>query len=289
MTQTKSIVTIGMPVYNGERFICEALDSLLAQTFTDFELIVSDNSSTDATESICRNYAEQDSRVRYIRQIENLGALRNFQFVLNEANGDYFMWAACDDIWDSAWITSLYERLKQTENSAIFGKLIQIDEFSAPISHPATNNSFNFSGGILKRKIAFFLEFEGQGKANLFYSLFRREDLKSINLLKYEQDYYALFDWLNKLQFLSINDIFIYKRIHSAGEGVTKPRPTLIKLLDVLTLKTLFSGFVNAKGYLLYSHGTEKLIMLALVPIKIFLDHVFKLQRILFYLFKSSY
>ena len=279
MIQTRPIVSIGMPVYDGERFIEDALDSLLAQTFTDFELIISDNASTDATESICCNYAKRDSRIRYIRQIENLGALRNFQFVLNEANGDYFMWAASDDKWSSAWVASLYQQLRQTENSAIFGKLIQIDEFSVPISHPATKNSFNFSGRLLKRKIAFFLEFQGHGKANLFYSLFRLEDIKGINLLKYEQDYYALFDLLNKIQFLSINDIFLYKRIHSAGEGVTKPKSLVIRVLRILSLKTVFDCFINAFGYLKYSRSLEKVMLIALIPIKVFLDHLFLLQH----------
>lgn len=90
-------VSIGMPVYNGGRFVREAIDSILTQTFTDFELIISDNASADETEAICRAYVEKDSRVRYIRHIESIGPLANFQFVLDEAIGEYFMWAAHDD------------------------------------------------------------------------------------------------------------------------------------------------------------------------------------------------
>lgn len=95
---TSPTVSIGMPVYNGETFIKEALDSLLSQTFADFELIISDNGSTDKTETICREYALQDQRIRYIRQPENRGAIANFQCVLDEAAGEYFMWAAYDDL-----------------------------------------------------------------------------------------------------------------------------------------------------------------------------------------------
>lgn len=91
-------VSIGMPVYNGEPFIREALDSLLTQTFTGFELIISDNASTDETEAICIEYAAKDERIRYIRQPENRGGEANFQFVLDEAVGEYFMWAAADDL-----------------------------------------------------------------------------------------------------------------------------------------------------------------------------------------------
>lgn len=91
-------VSIGMPVFNGEQFIRGALDSLLKQSFSDFELIISDNASTDGTERICREYAARDKRIRYVRQPTNLGAAANFKFVLDEARGEYFMWAADDDI-----------------------------------------------------------------------------------------------------------------------------------------------------------------------------------------------
>jgi glycosyltransferase involved in cell wall biosynthesis len=87
-------ISIGMPVYNGEKYIREALDSLLAQTFTDFELIISDNASTDSTSNICKEYAIRDSRIRYIRQHKNIGAIANFKFLLEQASGDFFMWAA---------------------------------------------------------------------------------------------------------------------------------------------------------------------------------------------------
>ncbi len=90
-------VSIGMPVYNAEKYIREALDSLLAQTFINFELIISDNASADRTESICREFAVRDSRIRFIRQTENRGAAANFQIVLDEAKGEYFKWLAYDD------------------------------------------------------------------------------------------------------------------------------------------------------------------------------------------------
>ena len=272
-------VTIGMPVYNGEKYIKDALDSLLAQTFTDFELIISDNCSIDNTQEICEQYAKKDTRIKYIRQVENLGALRNFLFVVDEAIGEFFMWAACDDTWDSAWVSVVYREIKELENFAVFSKLIHIDEFSEPILHPATQNRFGFSGNILKRKIKFFLQPEAKGKANLFYSLFNTKYLKGIHLLKYNQDYYALFDWLNEIQFIAVDEVGFYKRIHSAGEGVTKPKSVAMRMLQVLSLKTIFDSIENAMGYLKYSHGYEKLILIFLVPVKVFLVHLFRLQQ----------
>jgi glycosyltransferase involved in cell wall biosynthesis len=92
-------LTVGLPVYNGENYVAEALDSLLGQTFTDFELVISDNHSTDRTEEICREYAARDPRVRYLRQPRNLGAIPNHNLLVGEARAPYFKWAAHDDVY----------------------------------------------------------------------------------------------------------------------------------------------------------------------------------------------
>jgi glycosyltransferase involved in cell wall biosynthesis len=91
-------VSIGVPVYNGERFLEASLDSLLAQTFTDFEIIISDNGSSDSTMQICRRYADRDSRIRYYRTDINHGAAWNFNRTVQLAGGAYFKWAAHDDL-----------------------------------------------------------------------------------------------------------------------------------------------------------------------------------------------
>jgi glycosyltransferase involved in cell wall biosynthesis len=91
-------VSIGLPVYNGERYLPECFDALLGQTFGDFELVVSDNASTDATEAICRDYAARDPRVRYHRQPVNRGAARNFNEAFCLSRCEYFKWAAYDDV-----------------------------------------------------------------------------------------------------------------------------------------------------------------------------------------------
>src|SRR3989442_255266 len=91
-------VSVGMPVYNGERYLAEAVDSLLAQTYEDFELIICDNASTDRTGEIARSYAARDTRVRYARNEKNLGAGGNFRRAVALASGEYFRWAASDDV-----------------------------------------------------------------------------------------------------------------------------------------------------------------------------------------------
>lgn len=91
-------VSIGLPVHNGERYLREAVDSILAQTFRDFELILCDNASTDGTAAICQEYTARDNRVRYRRNERNIGMCGNFNLGVELASGPYFKWAAHDDV-----------------------------------------------------------------------------------------------------------------------------------------------------------------------------------------------
>lgn len=91
-------VSIGLPVHNGENFLAEAIDSILAQTYADWELVISDNGSTDRTAEICREYAAQDARIRYHRVEQNQGVAWNFNRVFELSTGEYFKWAAHDDL-----------------------------------------------------------------------------------------------------------------------------------------------------------------------------------------------
>lgn len=90
-------VSIGMPVYNGEKYIGQALDSILAQTYQNMEIIVSDNASTDRTAEICKRYASDDTRINFIQNERNLGAAPNYNRVFQISSGRYFKWAAHDD------------------------------------------------------------------------------------------------------------------------------------------------------------------------------------------------
>ena len=92
-------VSVGLPVYNSERYVAASIEALLGQTFTDFELIISDNASTDSTSDICREYAKSDKRIRFIQQRKNVGLAPNHNIVRDEARGEFFKWAAADDLY----------------------------------------------------------------------------------------------------------------------------------------------------------------------------------------------
>ena len=98
MVENTPLVTIGLPVFNGERYLAAAIESVLAQTFRHLELVISDNGSDDDTESICRKYAAQDDRIHYHRSPENRGASWNYNRVVELARGKYFRWLAHDDM-----------------------------------------------------------------------------------------------------------------------------------------------------------------------------------------------
>lgn len=104
-------LSIGMPVYNGARFLDRSIPSILEQDYTAFELIISDNGSDDATEKICRRYAESDERIRYFRSEVNRGAVWNFNQVLERAGGEYFKWAAHDDWYGPDFLSRCVEVL----------------------------------------------------------------------------------------------------------------------------------------------------------------------------------
>lgn len=116
-------VTVGMPVYNGARTLARAIDSVLAQTHQDFELVISDNASTDATASILAEYAARDPRVRVIRQPTNIGGKRNFVFVSEQANTPLFMWLGHDDWIDPAYLERCVPQIRDDSSYSLVAGL----------------------------------------------------------------------------------------------------------------------------------------------------------------------
>lgn len=172
-TTSSPKVSIGMPVYNGQRYIREALDSLLAQTFTDFELIISDNASSDETPAICSEYAARDSRIRYFRQSTNIGAYRNFLAVLTLATSSHFMWAAADDCWDAGWLTALVKRLDPGV-SVVFGSVVSFDHKGRRITLRS------LKGPRTLRMLRYYLWSEWSTKPDVIYGLYRTKDLRKV-------------------------------------------------------------------------------------------------------------
>lgn len=99
-------LSIGIPVFNGQEFLPQLLDSLLSQTFRDFEILICDNASSDRTRDICGEYEQRDSRLRYFRNSRNLGAVANFNRVFEHSTAPLFKWAAHDDLYQEAYLST---------------------------------------------------------------------------------------------------------------------------------------------------------------------------------------
>lgn len=112
-------VSIGLPVYNGASYLDRAIETLRSQSWTDWELVVSDNASTDATPQIVARWAERDPRIRLVRNETNIGAWNNFERVVELARGEYFMWAAHDDYWDSQFLAALVGCLEREPDAVL--------------------------------------------------------------------------------------------------------------------------------------------------------------------------
>jgi glycosyltransferase involved in cell wall biosynthesis len=113
MTDSAPKVSIGLPVFNAERYLPASLHALLSQTCGDFELIISDNGSTDGTQAMCRAWAGRDPRIRYFRHDVNRGSMFNHNFVLGQARGEYFKWASHDDLVAPEYLERCVEVLER--------------------------------------------------------------------------------------------------------------------------------------------------------------------------------
>ena len=142
-------IAIGLPVYNGENFLSAAVESILAQSFADFELIISDNASTDNTEGICRAYAQRDRRVRYVRQPTNVGAANNYNLLLRMSDSEYFKWAAHDDVLAPGFLEACVRVLDRDASVVLASPASAlIDEADLPLHYSAERGGMVDRSGV---------------------------------------------------------------------------------------------------------------------------------------------
>ena len=168
-------VYIGLPVYNGEKTIEKSINSVLAQTFQNFELIISDNASNDKTAKICKKFLLKDSRIKYILQKKNIGAPANFKFLLQKANKEYFMWMGSDD-----WISPefLDENVSALQSNSKYVASASPNCFEGEENKYVKYVKFNLSGTPKERYVKLLQNaFLSHG---IFYSLMRTKIIKNM-------------------------------------------------------------------------------------------------------------
>lgn len=211
-------VSIGLPVYNGEKYLRQAIESILNQDFSDFELIISDNASTDATEKICRSFAAQDRRLRYIRQENNLGAAPNYNLLVELARGPYFKWQAHDDNLLPSFLSQCMTAMQLNPDavlaypmtSVIDGSGDEIGLFDDGLALPQSTPHERLQGYLRQNFM------RHRGLCNPIFGIIRINELRRTRLI---QDFLAsdliLLAHLALLgKFVALPDVLFERRVH---------------------------------------------------------------------------
>ncbi|MCB0069469.1 MAG: glycosyltransferase family 2 protein [Caldilineaceae bacterium] len=216
-------LTIGMPVYNGERFVARALASLIAQDFGDWILIVADNCSTDGTCAAVEAFCRQDARIRLVRHEMNRGAVGNFLYLAEQANTPYFMWAAHDDEWSGNYIGACLAQLNAHPDVGFAsGMVVNID---AEGRHVRVYNSFiSFGAKNAERRLrSYLVAREADGKANMIYSVYRTQIVRAVCSIPgildgWGADMAFVAAALARVRYLPAEDATLLKRITSESD-----------------------------------------------------------------------
>jgi glycosyltransferase involved in cell wall biosynthesis len=206
-------VSIVIPVCNGENFLREAITSIVLQSYRDFELVISDNASTDATESICRELSVKDYRIRYIRQPVNIGAARNFNILVAEARGRYFKWMAHDDVIAPNYLAACVEVLERDSTAVLASTRVRYIDSSG---NPHEEYASSVRIGDPDPSVRFSEMMRGGGRCYEIFGLIRRSKLLQTGMIGcYYHGDGVLLAHLSLLgRFEELPEILLYLRRH---------------------------------------------------------------------------
>jgi glycosyltransferase involved in cell wall biosynthesis len=220
---TAPMLTIGVPVYNDQRYIRGALMDILSQEFSDFELIISDNCSTDGTSAICKEVAASDPRVKYVRQPRNIGAPGNFLYLRAIGRGKYFCWVGSDDRYRPDYFSKLVAALEQNDHAvSAFSNYHEIDEEGRRISDTICLNYSSNAPTV--RVLKFWLD--GRRRRDVWiYGVHRMSALRKIRQFRrhwfrrsegHDSSYVMLTQLLASGPYLHLDDDLHERRLHKS-------------------------------------------------------------------------
>lgn len=215
MTISEPVITVGMPVYNGERYIEEAIRSILGQTFEDFVLIISDNASTDRTEEICRDFTLEDKRITYLRNQENMGASNNYNRLFRLARSKYFRWFNADDLCAPELHEKCVAVLESNPDAVLcYGKTCLIDQ-DGKYTRDYDDN-LNLQQSTAYERLSRF--FHAVGQTNVIYGLMRTSAVAHTSLMGNGSYPAADTNFMAELtlygKFIEIPEQLFYRRMH---------------------------------------------------------------------------
>jgi hypothetical protein len=219
-------VSVGLPVYNGEAYLAQTIESILAQDYANLELVISDNASTDATQDICQRYQALDARVRYRRSDVNRGAVWNFNRVFELSSGEFFKWQAYDDLCLPTFLSSCLREFERSPMSVVlvYPRPQAIDEHGKPL------------GGLVERSVAtsdpqahrrLSVVLRKLSMVSSFYGLIRASELRKTRLL----GRFIAGDWVMLAELSMLGEIrevpetLFLRRVHPKISTYAHPRP----------------------------------------------------------------
>jgi glycosyltransferase involved in cell wall biosynthesis len=220
-----------MPVYNGEAFLEKSLLSLLDQSFSDFELVISDNASTDRTEELCRTYASRDSRIVYFRQPRNIGAADNYNYVFRQSTGAYFKWAAADDLCEKEFLERCVHVLNSRPDAVLcYAKTNIIGPDDRVMAEYDDRLRLEAPEAVVRfKQLAALL-----GECNAVFGLIRAEALAASGLIgKYiGSDVCLLLELSLRGKFYELPDRLFLRREHPAASSCNRDKRAQMDFFD---------------------------------------------------------
>lgn len=270
-------ISIGMPIYNRPKALRRVLEELVNQTYQNLEIIVSDNASPDSeVGEVLKEFASRDNRIQYYIQPENRGAAHNWQYVLDKAAGQFFMWASDDDWHHPDFVAEMYKSLA-SDNTAVVafcdfdsrdeqGDIVQgYPDFLSALKLMCEPSAF-------LRQVKYFLLNEGTAKPHPIYGLIRREALNGFSWLSFDNKYRcdaldALFVfWLMSQGRLALSE----KRFFGCTVGNKKEYMAKgIKWNSSIYLKFIGRQIKYICGYLRIARGLTSFVLVLLFPLKL--------------------
>lgn len=212
-------VSVAMPAYNCERYIGRSIESLLGQTYGDFELVISDNASSDGTADLCRAYAKNDKRVRYVRRETNIGGPGNFRYVFSLCTGEYHKWSTADDFWAPTFVAKAVQQLDAQRDAVLcYPKTQPIDPNGEPLSGFHDDTLHLDSASPVTRYPDLYRRI---GLCNAHLGLIRRDAMSRTRLIAGHRA--SDIDFLGELalmgKFVLIPERLFFRRFHPASSS----------------------------------------------------------------------
>jgi len=277
-------ISVGLPVFNGEKFLRKKLNSIINQTHTNLELIISDNGSTDETQKICEEFMKKDNRIKYFHQEKNLGATKNYNFVLKKATGEYFLWTAVDDIILPEFIEKNIVILESNNN--IVCSTSQVKPYGEKTDYLSKKETDSFVGKLKKIVIRKFTPLQNystkgtyeernrmylklRGHQQAFYGIYRTDQIRKCVV----SEFVTGFDLATMLNALKYGDFFVLDEVltYRYDGGVSSTGFfNYVKSLELNSFESLFLYYPLTKwcwnnlGYRIFFKNLDCFIKLSL-------------------------